>query len=564
MIFLIKLKDKSVSVYKGDLRPVEVFKNAEKLQGYNITGTSLNEAEFEKTYNDYLTVYGKSGYGACKNLCPPPKSKSIDDGEIYTRITKRINGKFDLEITQVDANDIVMLMWPIVLHSVKLPAGTYTASSSSEHIGFCSDDEDLFDLPYTFTLDSEQTVSFGTYDIEINESDIYIQVEEGETATEYQPYFDPDSDASPDNIKPMLSSSGKIETFGQNLFYKGEKTPPTTGPISCVWDEVNQTITLNGTATNKNALDGYNITLSSSIQLDLKEGAPIINIRRLISGKCKLEGTSKILWSIFSNGVSTGNYYSARIQEMYDNINSKMLFLEGSVPRDSGKGYNYILQVLTGSNGSVSFDNAVYKIQILKGNKTKPYLPYHKSSALEISELNGLEAYEEQNYKEEIDQESKNYLSDSLENATLTKRIGKRVFNAYDNIQLVGENENTIDFVSEKRENISIGAAKPICNVFTLLENTDLDKEGFFVNAEGKFIFRVNKSRNIYTNLLFKDFIGTCERHGLPMTILYPLSDKIATEVENEIKTYPAFTRVKVTLGENSLPFGLTSCIKTE
>ena len=138
------------------------------------------------------------------------------------------------------------------------------------------------------------------------------------------------------------------------------------------------------------------------------------------------------------------------------------------------------------------------------------------------------------------------------------------MFNAYDNIQLVGEKENTIDFVSEKIENISIGAAKPICNVFTLLENTDLDKEGFFVNAEGKFIFRVNKSRNIYTNLLFKDFIGTCERHGLPMTILYPLSNTIDTEVENEIKTHPAFTRVKVTQGDNSLPFGLSRCIKTE
>lgn len=564
MIVLIKFKDKNPSVYKGDYRPVEVVKNGEKLHKYNVLGTNKNEAEFEKTYNDYLTVYGKSGYGRCKNLCPPPESKTTNDGEIYTRITKRINGKFDLQITQVDTNDVVILMSPIELHSVKLPAGTYTASSNSEHIGFCSDDEFLYDLPHTFTLDKEQTVYFGTYNTEMSQNSVYIQVEKGENATEYEHYFDPNSDASPDNIKSILSSSGKIETFGQNLFYKGEKTKPTTSPISFVWDELNQTITLDGTATNANSGSGYNITISTPIYFDIEEGTPIINIRQLISGKCKFEGTAKLIWSIFSNGTTSGNYYSARIVEAYDNVSSKRLYKEGVVPVVSGSGYIYILQVLTGAKGSVSFDNAVYKIQILKGNKTKPYSPYYKPSALEISELNGLEAYEEQNYKEEIDQESKNYLSDSLENATLTKRIGKRVFNAYDNIQLVGEKENTIDFVSEKIENISIGAAKPICNVFTLLENTDLDKEGFFVNAEGKFIFRVNKSRNIYTNLLFKDFIGTCERHGLPMTILYPLSNTIDTEVENEIKTHPAFTRVKVTQGDNSLPFGLSRCIKTE
>ncbi len=561
---MIKLKDKSVSAYKGDLRPVEVFKNTEKLHGYNITGTNLNEAEFEKTYNDYLTVYGKSSYGDCKNLCPPPKSKETNDGEIYTRITKRVNGKFDLEIIQVDTSNVVILMSPIELHSVKLPAGTYTASSNSEHIGFCSDDEFLYDLPHTFTLDKEQTVYFGTYNIGMNENSVYIQVEKGENATEYQPYFDPNSDASPDNIKSILSSSGKIETFGQNLFYKGEKTPPTTGPISCVWDEVNQTITLNGTATNENSNGGYNLTVSTPMNFDLNQGTDIINIRNLVSGKCKLEGTAKLIWSIFSNGTISGNYYSARIVEAYDNVNSKRLYKEGVVPVVSGSGYNYILQISIGTNGSVSFDNAVYKIQILKGNKTKPYSPYYKPSALEISELNGLEAYEEQNYKEEIDQESKYYLSDSLENTTLTKRVGERVFMAYDNIQLVGENENTIDFVSEKTEDISIGLAKPICNIFTFLENTDLDKEGFFVNDDGKFVFRVNKSRNIYTNLLFKDFIGTCKRNGLPLTILYPLGNTVENETENSIKTHPAFTRVKVTLGENSLPFGLTSCIKTE
>lgn len=564
MIVLIKFKDKNPSVYKGDYRPVEVVKNGEKLHKYNVLGTNENEAEFEKTYNDYLTVYGKSGYGRCKNLCPPPESKTTNDGLIYTKISKEVNGKFDLEVTQVDTSGPIMLMSPIELHSVKLPAGTYTASSNCSYIGLCSDDEDLYDLPYTFTLDGQQTVCFGTYNIGIKETSVYIQIEIGDTASEYQHYFDPQKEPSPENIKPIISSGGKIETFGQNLFHLPTFKTSSTPYLKCDFDKTNQTITINGKIESKASEAATQIALSNELIFDFNEGEHICISRHIVSGSLEIIGTGRVLWGVFANGQTSGNYYSNRISEQEKDIFEKDKYINTKFPKKAAS-YSLLVQAFSGKSGRVVFDNLVVKIQVMKGYKNgKPYVPYFEPSTLEISALNGLIGVKQPIYEEQINGQEIYYLSDALEGDTLIKRIGEKVFTGYDSFCVYNELDKTTAFITEEARCGNGAKATSLCNAFKTLESADVDEEGVFITEEGKAIFRLNKERGINTSQGLKGMIGDYEYKGVPITLFYPLNEEEKSAVPNILKSYPCFTRVRMTTENGKMPFGLAGCIKSE
>ena len=69
------IKDnKKIKMYHGNCRPVRVLKNNKLLGGWNKTGMSEDEAEFNNTFNDVITLHGRGA-----NI--PAESKS---GEIIT------------------------------------------------------------------------------------------------------------------------------------------------------------------------------------------------------------------------------------------------------------------------------------------------------------------------------------------------------------------------------------------------------------------------------------------------------------------------------------------------
>ena len=95
---MLKLADKNLSVYKGDYRPVKIFKNGQKISSFEEAGMSGDEAAFSNTYNALITVYGKSGHLKSKNLCPPPTSKSGNfDDQSSWQISEMGNGFFSVE-----------------------------------------------------------------------------------------------------------------------------------------------------------------------------------------------------------------------------------------------------------------------------------------------------------------------------------------------------------------------------------------------------------------------------------------------------------------------------------
>ena len=126
-----------------------------------------------------------------KNFCPVP-SKYQDDYAFEIQTNSLGNGLFNVSVKD-KSGGLSFLMSPLEIHSVTLPAGTYTASGNSANIGFINKDaEDEWDmlqnLPYTFTLDSEKTVTFGTNKTDFSENNVYLQIERGTTATELEPY----------------------------------------------------------------------------------------------------------------------------------------------------------------------------------------------------------------------------------------------------------------------------------------------------------------------------------------------------------------------------------------
>lgn len=158
---MLKLKDKSILAYKGDYRPVQLFKNAKKLYGFSEVGMVGEQTAFENTYNDYLTVYGKSGHLQGTNLIAPPENinescPSEDlSGTYECSVTVKEDGRFDFRGEMVTGKEFAR---------VKLRPGTYTASGCSFLKIWYDGCDSFISLPATFTLEKKQLFMhiFGT------------------------------------------------------------------------------------------------------------------------------------------------------------------------------------------------------------------------------------------------------------------------------------------------------------------------------------------------------------------------------------------------------------------
>ena len=145
---MIKFNNNKISVYKGAYKPVDLQKNAKNLGGYFIGGTNENEAVFDGTYDDYLTLYGKSDYLISPNLCPNLKPQSGAINEYSWQIIPNSDGTFHFSGAMVTGETV---------GRVTLPAGTYTASGCKYLQLYWDGIDGFLTLPNTFTLSKETT-----------------------------------------------------------------------------------------------------------------------------------------------------------------------------------------------------------------------------------------------------------------------------------------------------------------------------------------------------------------------------------------------------------------------
>lgn len=68
---MITIGNKKAHLYKGAYKPVRAMKNGKEIAGYTYTGSTETEFEVSGTYDDFVTVYGKTAYSAASNDLPP-------------------------------------------------------------------------------------------------------------------------------------------------------------------------------------------------------------------------------------------------------------------------------------------------------------------------------------------------------------------------------------------------------------------------------------------------------------------------------------------------------------
>lgn len=209
---MLKIGDKEVKVYRGAYRPVNVYKNGKQIAGWEEKPVSGTSASVDYTYDGTaagLTVNGWSERKESVNLCPPPQPFE----EVGISLSVNADGRFYFSYAS-GTNAIC------VLASVPMPAGTYTASASGGQYLLIDWDGVYWrgmGSAQTFTLDAPATVLIAVSEnisVDAMNCSFYLQIEQGETVSDYEPYNNPLADPAPDNIRNMISAKGSLQSSG--------------------------------------------------------------------------------------------------------------------------------------------------------------------------------------------------------------------------------------------------------------------------------------------------------------------------------------------------------------
>lgn len=555
---MIALKDNRISIYQGDYRPVEAMRNGQKLAGWKRVGMTGSEGEFTGTYNDALTVYGKSGYRESRNFCPPPEAKTRNDGIIEVVLEPTVNGRFDLSSRTV-SNDVAMMMSPNIVHSVTLSAGTYTASSNSVALGLSMGDEMVYSLPHTFTLETDQTVYFGTYSTDFAETDLYLQIESGESVTDYDPYAgDPTKEPSPDNIRPLVAAEGKILIQGKNLFNASLLSKPQTKYGITVEYEGNGTYHLYGQVTSNSSVTPIEFDVALPCEPERKYTASAV----LLSGF-----TEAAFYAYFGIG---------------ETLNSSKNFLAAAIPANAVIGKVYARSQTPANVSSVSNPKYITsfwmyfhdqkdkridcRVQVWLENTTAStgYPGYYAPKEITIPKLCGIPVNGGSISGTEVEAPGfhQGYIRDVLSNRQLHRYVGQIILDGTEGLYQVETNLSQVNCFSwdmggvyEKPQTADSG----LCNALTTLTTPSEDRMGVLFGNQDQSIY-LYLDRTSYPDVTaVKNWLSAQSLSGNPVTFLYRLETPIQEEVTaiESPMALPHFSRIIVSPEGKSPTFEL-------
>lgn len=529
---MLKHKDKSISAYKGDYRPVSIFENNKKIHGFNTTGLEGEEKLFQNTYNDALRVYGKSEYKSSVNLCPAPKSFEgyyEEGGTSYTyKLTAKEDGYFDFTGAMVTGEMIT---------KTTLKAGTYTVSGCEYIQLWWEENGDFFSIPGTFTLDKDTELQayfwYTSYD-DIFLEDQYLQIEKGQVATGYSPFAgNPDFPASPDNFKSIVSASGAIRVEGVNLL------PPDFGNFGD-WQLKTPNIPKDGFVYNLDLIPGEYLLSFDVTTVLTSDSYGYVQFQESTDGGKVYKTTTHLVQ--FRKLLKK---YTFTIKE---NIKYRIWAWQ-SMPERAYLFENWALQ----------------RTDIPEGKY--PYFPTYKFTC---SELAGIRVGEGDlyNYAEELNGEKHYYLSDLLSGKTLEKNIEKITFTG-DEVFLQKAIESKIlncyycDLSHIIKQNRI--ADNFLCNCFERLVTSQAEETGALLGQnDTNLYFFVDKTK-FSTPDAFLNWLKSASESGNPVIIYYvtdaPQAE--ATSTDTPLQTYPMYTRIIVEASGDIRP-GLLQCIKTQ
>lgn len=526
---------KKVSIYKGDYKPVTLQKNATKLSGFSVSGTNKTEAIFEGTYNDSLTLYGKSEFLKSPNLCPNLKPQSGAINPYSWQITPNIDGTFNFSGAMVTGETV---------GSVKLPAGTYTASGCKLLQLYWDGIDGFLTLPATFTLSKETTillVLWYTETVQISLENQYIQIEMGENATRFIPYSgDITLAPSPNNYLPIMNSKGSIFTSGKNL--------------------INADLLINEFFT-KNSDGSYTQQVFEN-KIRNSAYAPVyIPANRKVAFSAKLlertiPGSTQIIYGIFV-GESGESYYK--------NLADGYPTLSITFPEPIVKMRVYLPSLET--VGKITIKDLSISVSGSQGE----YEPYFGSSLVDIKELCSIEVDSKCDYTYSINKDNltRYFVCDTMSCEKVKCRIGSIAFTGQEE-WVKSENEKCFYLNLKDKDITNNPFMKCLCTHFK--GTSEKDNEVGIICS--KNIVKVSQGfEDIFKSSLteFKSFLSEQNAAATPVTLYYVLENPqnfIMMETSGvgykkiQAKTYPKLTCVKIIPDENRPAYGLENAIK--
>ncbi len=561
---MIALKDNQISVYEGAYRPVKVIKNGEKLAGWKTVGMTGSEGEFVGTYNDALTLYGKTAYRVSRNLCPPPTEKLGNDGVVEWGLTLSEQGRFSL-FSKTVGSDVVMLMKPNIINTVTLPSGTYTASSNSAEIRLCFSEYSFTSLPHTFTLDSQQTISFGVYNTDFSETDIYLQIESGESVTDYDPYAgDLTKEPSPDNLRSLASAQGEVATSGKNIYpflehYGSTSSPGTAQLLKAL---PNGFVFQGGYEENSHSVyswdNGWGVFGGDSdlLYLHAEETVTISADYTVLEVHPSRTGHESIGIWFYGNNMQ----YASAVRSIPAEVGETTRVVATYTVHVDG----YYWPIFTLNSNKVKVEN----LQIEYGDKATPYQPYLPPQTVAIPELRGIEVTSAApyNYTETADGVTHYYISDVLQGERLIRNIGVLVLDGTENWSTYSLANDAGFCLYNVIPAVASNAVSCLCNAFSGITRDDMYHGGLGVSVGAAQELRISQCYDAFgrNTEQFKAFLSERYAAGNPVTVYYALAEPQIESVAEYPKTLPLYTKVVATPKVGHPDFGLVNSVKVQ
>ena len=337
------------------------------------------------------------------------------------------------------------------------------------------------------------------------------------------------------NQMPILS------TVGKNLIHVSKGYVPTAENegITISRDEINQTITLNGTST----IDNNCFALAPIDNLEILKGETYTITAYLINGVASGNYSFRLNDKGWSNAIST--IIGGRLSNTKTYVKDA-LYTESSVRIDTG----------------ATFENAVFKVQFEKNTASTSHEPY-KSSILSCNE--DVVLREIGDVRDTLD----------LMTGEVTERVGEIVLDGSQDINSWWNTTSTIGVGTPipTMKNISkLNCDKLPVVSHEAMNNDTYDKDGVASWDNGNIIrFRIEKSK-----LSTEDVNGVKQYlQSNPITIQYELINKSVKTVDlsvvdqdgntiPKIKSYEDVTHLEVTVPKQSLLPNVSAEVATD
>lgn len=538
---MLKIKDKNVKMYRGGYRPVKAVKNLKNIGGYSRQAISSEQEVYTGTYDDSLDLFGKSGYKPGYNLCPP-----LDFYEYYYSDTNgEKRGVKIMPNRDGTFNFVGDTYYMCGVANVELPPGTYTASGSAIiRVAMDIEFSNYIELPYTFTTTETITVQvtlFYPYDEYSEWENQYIQIEVGETATEYRPYCgELSSSVSTAHPKVIVGSKADIKTWCKNLLditeIRGTTCTTETASLYCRPDGG-----ITGSGTSGDAISFY----------------PFKNLNL---------PTGEYVFSAKGNatGISCTLYIRDENEQDLDIINLTSTSSPVVIDLSSYSDYHHITyRIFAISNTEIS--GTAY-FQLEKGSEPTEYEVSYGRSDVSCPELFSVEvtADDPYNYTETVDGTKKYYICDTLKGNKLTRRIGKITFDGTEDGWNIGTCNNSRYIVFERKKDDARGNYN--VNSSHFVQTSDIaTKKGYYIENSPndeynmKFIYSRFGAGTIEK---WKDWLKNQYSKGMPVTVYYVLTEPTTEILPESLKTYPNTTYISIEKAEDSTDYGMATSIK--